>query len=198
MSLSIGTSLAASALPLEHKGSSRLLYNEQAEVNDEVLIAFEQGQLRSPFVVAPLWNSAGEPARVNAAPEIGHPDLQTRWPSLLGSLSDRTIPTAATQARVTTTRGDLDSTVNGLEEKVNSVGDDAQLANICRTRCRNSSRPCRCWPTSARCCTTRRWPSSARSAADSYERLLSDARRRQRRNAHARIIGQDLRTHGPT
>jgi len=100
------------------------------EVNDEVLIAFERGQLRPPFVAAPLWNSMEEPPEGNAAAEIRHPDLQTRLPSLSDGVSSRAIPTTATPAPATTTRGDLDSYLNGLDEKLNSVGDDAQLANV--------------------------------------------------------------------
>ncbi|MFI4930344.1 MAG: hypothetical protein ACHP83_08905 [Burkholderiales bacterium] len=140
MSLSIANSLAAQTLPLEHNASSLILYNGHAglgasEVNDEVLIAFERGQQRSPFVVAPLWNSTGEPPEDKAAAEPRHPDLQTRWPSLLGSMGNCMIPTPATQAHVTTPRSDRDSCIKGFEEKLNSVGDDAQLANVDLQNC---------------------------------------------------------------
>lgn len=45
------------------------------------------------------------------------------------------IPTTATQAHVTTPRGDRDSCIKGLEEKLDSVGDDAQLANVDLQNC---------------------------------------------------------------
>ncbi len=39
-------------------------------------------------------------------------------------------PTSGGTAPVVTTRGNLDAYIKGLEEKLNSVGDDAQLANV--------------------------------------------------------------------
>ena len=35
------------------------------EVDDEVLVAFEHGELRRPFVIAPLWDSKSEPPADN-------------------------------------------------------------------------------------------------------------------------------------
>ena len=140
MSLSIATSVAAQTLPLEQKASSLLLHNGHAElgaseVNDEVLIAFERGHERSPFIAAPLWNSTGEPPGYESAAEPRHPDLQPRWLLLLDGMSNCTIPTTATRAHVTTTRSDRDSCIKGFEEKLNSVGDDAQLANVDLQNC---------------------------------------------------------------
>jgi hypothetical protein len=128
MSLSIANSVAAQTLPLEQKASSLLLHNGHAElgaseVNDEVLIAFERGHERSPFIAAPLWNSTGEPPGYESAAEPRHPDLQPRWLLLLGGMSNCTIPTTAT------------SCIKGFEEKLNSVGDDAQLANVDLQNC---------------------------------------------------------------
>ena len=108
MSLSIATSLAAHALP---------------EVHDEVLIAFEHGQPRAPFVVGPLWNSTDEPPVDNAAADRSA--LPTRWSSLVDGTSLHTILTTSTP-----TRDDREAQIKDLEEKLNAVGDDAQLANV--------------------------------------------------------------------
>jgi uncharacterized protein involved in type VI secretion and phage assembly len=36
------------------------------EIDDEVLVAFDQGDLKSPFVVGSLWNSTNRPPTANA------------------------------------------------------------------------------------------------------------------------------------
>jgi hypothetical protein len=79
MSLTIGTSLAAHAMALECAASSSSLDDRQgglaanaagsfagASVDDEVQVVFEDGQLRAPLVVAPLWSDKAEPPTQNA------------------------------------------------------------------------------------------------------------------------------------
>ena len=58
------------------------------EVDDQVPVAFEHGQSRCPFVIAPLWDPEAETPRDNAATEVKHPDYRTSGVSHLDSLSE--------------------------------------------------------------------------------------------------------------
>jgi hypothetical protein len=61
-----------------------------------------------------------------------------------------------------------------LEEKLNSVGDDAQLANVDgRMRRKNNSRPCKSYQIYPRCSTTPRWRSSVLSVAINLRNFVS-------------------------
>jgi len=108
MSLSIGTSLGAQAWPLAHEASSLV---HEPDASDDVVVAFVPGELRSPLAATPLWDSSGEPPVDNAGGGRGYP-----------------IATTVTPARAT--RADVDSFVEEIDEKLNSIGDDAQLANV--------------------------------------------------------------------
>jgi len=44
----------------------------QPQAGDEVLVAFEHGQMRHPFVAGLLWNSADEPPQSHGAGEVEH------------------------------------------------------------------------------------------------------------------------------
>lgn len=82
MSLSIATSVASSTWASASEA-------RRPEVDDQVLVAFEHGELRSPVVVAPLWNSATEPPTSSAAPESRQLDNQKDMiRSKLDSLSE--------------------------------------------------------------------------------------------------------------
>jgi len=93
MSLSIGTSLAAYTVALEHEVSSLVLYNGHAglgadaagslagaSVDDEVVVAFEHGQQHGPIVVAPLWNGKDAPPTHSAGAGGQDPDLHAPGP----------------------------------------------------------------------------------------------------------------------
>jgi uncharacterized protein involved in type VI secretion and phage assembly len=87
MSLSIATSVASGTWALEHEASSS--ESRRPEVDDQVLVSFAHGELHSPVVIAPLWDSAAEPPTSSAAPEAGHPDSQKDMTSnKLDSLSE--------------------------------------------------------------------------------------------------------------
>ena len=86
MSLSIGVSLAAQTVAIDHEDSSRVLYDGHAGLgadqagrpvaDDTVLSAFEHGELHRPFVIAPLWDSKAEPPSDHAAARAHRPDLR--------------------------------------------------------------------------------------------------------------------------
>jgi len=86
MSLSIGVSLAAQTVAIDHEDSSRVLYDGHAglgadlvgrpKADDTVLSAFEHGELHRPFVIAPLWDSKAEPPSDHAAARAHRPDLR--------------------------------------------------------------------------------------------------------------------------
>ena len=83
----IGATLGTQTWALDAHASSLVLYNGHAglganlagplheaaidrpsSASDEVLVAIENGQLRSPLVVAPLWDSESEPPQDSGVP----------------------------------------------------------------------------------------------------------------------------------
>lgn len=153
----------------------------QPQVGDEVSVAFEHGQMRSPFVVAPLWCSADRPPTSDGAAEATHAEHQSvssdldsmsemgETESLTVALNPQPLPPkdinglvqwvlresyasgtedlrffaekvkfyneAKKQVRdelhsAREALGEVDSHIKGLEDKLNSAGDDAQLANV--------------------------------------------------------------------
>ena len=67
------------------------------EVNDEVLVAFEHGDFRRPFVVGRLWNGVDKPPMisVDSSGKVNHREYRRGWVTSSASATRTATPTSS-------------------------------------------------------------------------------------------------------